>query len=135
MRLTTTVVLAVIFGSVCWQRGMQRSTEQGVRRIAGLQFLAVINMGYNNAFVVLPILAVERGVFYRERAAHYYSSIPYALAQADVEVPFVFVQVSFACLAVCTCSWAQGRKGRGGGSTGSRIHRSGTSESFAPDFI
>lgn len=65
VRLTTTVILAVIFGSVYWQKGMQRSTAQDVNRIAGLQFLAVINLGFNNAFTVLPILSVERGVFYR----------------------------------------------------------------------
>ena len=63
-----------------------------MRRIAALQFLAVINMGFNNAFTVLPILAVERGVFYRERAAFYYNSIVYGLAQGDVELPFLVVQ-------------------------------------------
>ena len=55
VRLTTTVILAVIFGSVFWQKGLDRTTEQGVKRIAALQFLAVFNMGFNNAFTVQPM--------------------------------------------------------------------------------
>ena len=101
VRLTTTVILAVIFGSVFWQKGLDRTTEQGVKRIAALQFLAVFNMGFNNAFTVQPILAVERGVFYRERAAYYYNSVTYALAQGDVEIPFLIVQVSNRISAAC----------------------------------
>ena len=101
VRLTTTVILAVIFGSVFWQKGMERSTTQGVNRIAAMQFLAVINLGFNNAFTVQPILAVERGVFYRERAAYYYNSISYGLAQGDVEIPFLIVQVT----AWAPCTW------------------------------
>lgn len=29
---------------------------------------------------ILPSLFMERSVFYRERAAHYYKAVPYALA-------------------------------------------------------
>ncbi len=69
-----------------------RSTPQDVERTVALQYVAVIMLGFNNAFTILPILAVERGVFYRERAAGYYATLSYALAQGDVEVPFLIVQ-------------------------------------------
>ena len=38
-------------------------------------------MGANNFSTVQPVVAVERTVFYRERAARMYSALPYALAQ------------------------------------------------------
>ncbi|KHN44145.1 Putative pleiotropic drug resistance protein 7 [Glycine soja] len=39
----------------------------------------------NNAFFVQPVVAIERTVFYRERAAGMYSAIPYALAQVSLK--------------------------------------------------
>ena len=71
---------------------MHRETPQGVDRIVALQYVAVIMLGFNNAFTILPVLAVERGVFYRERAAGYYSTLAYGLAQGDVEIPFLLLQ-------------------------------------------
>ena len=69
-----------------------RGSPQGVDRIVALQYVAVIMLGFNNAFTILPVLAVERGVFYRERAAGYYASLAYGLAQGDVEIPFLLLQ-------------------------------------------
>lgn len=44
-------------------------------------YAAVLFVGINNCSTVQPIVAVERTVFYRERAAGMYSALPYALAQ------------------------------------------------------
>ena len=44
----------------------------------------VVFLGVVNQNVVQPLVAVERTVFYRERAAGMYSSLPYALAQVKV---------------------------------------------------
>ena len=44
-------------------------------------FAAVIFIGPQNGYSVQPILAVERPVFYRQRAAGMYSALPYAFAQ------------------------------------------------------
>ncbi|PHU15683.1 Pleiotropic drug resistance protein 3 [Capsicum chinense] len=41
---------------------------------------------------VMPVVAVERTVFYRERAAGMYSAIPFAFGQACIELPYVFAQ-------------------------------------------
>ncbi|KAJ1433886.1 P-loop containing nucleoside triphosphate hydrolase [Sesbania bispinosa] len=39
-----------------------------------------------------PVVAVERTVFYREKAAGMYSALPYAFAQILVELPYIFAQ-------------------------------------------
>lgn len=44
-------------------------------------YAAVIFIGIENAATVQPVVAVERTVFYRERAAGMYSALPYAFAQ------------------------------------------------------
>lgn len=49
--------------------------------IIGAMYAAVLFVGINNCSTVQPIVAIERTVFYRERAAGMYSALPYALAQ------------------------------------------------------
>ena len=44
-------------------------------------FIAVLFIGINNCSTVQPVVAIERTVVYRERAAGMYSAIPYAMAQ------------------------------------------------------
>ena len=47
----------------------------------GSMYAAVLFLGVQNASSVQPVVAVERTVFYRERAAGMYSALPYAFAQ------------------------------------------------------
>lgn len=49
----------------------------------GSMYAAVIFIGIQNSNAVQPVIAVERTVFYRERAAGMYSALPYAFAQAS----------------------------------------------------
>ena len=49
--------------------------------VIGAMYAAVLFVGINNCSTVQPIVAVERTVFYRERAAGMYSALPYAMAQ------------------------------------------------------
>lgn len=49
--------------------------------VIGALYTAVLFLGVNNASTVQPVIAIERTVFYRERAAGMYSAIPYAIAQ------------------------------------------------------
>lgn len=44
-------------------------------------YAAVLFLGLQNATSVQPVVAVERTVFYREKAAGLYSAMPYAYAQ------------------------------------------------------
>ena len=58
----------------------------------GLMYLAVMLIGTKNASSVLPVVAVERTVFYREQAAGMYSPLAYAIAQVS---DFLFTLHSF----------------------------------------
>lgn len=46
-----------------------RSTEQDVLKIIASQYLAALILGFANSATVQPVIAIERPVFYRERAA------------------------------------------------------------------
>lgn len=62
-----------------WPRG----TTTELQTVLGALNSAVLFIGMNNSGTVQPIVAVERTVFYRERAAGMYSPIPYAIAQVS----------------------------------------------------
>jgi len=49
--------------------------------LLGAMYAAVLFLGATNASAVQSIVAIERTVFYRERAAARYSPLPYAFAQ------------------------------------------------------
>ena len=51
--------------------------------VMGALYTAVMFLGGNNSSSVQPVIAIERTVFYRERAAGMYSAIPYAIAQVS----------------------------------------------------
>lgn len=44
-------------------------------------YSAILFIGIQNASSVQPVIAIERVVFYRERAAGMYSAFPYAFGQ------------------------------------------------------
>ncbi|GJU56361.1 plant PDR ABC transporter associated protein [Tanacetum coccineum] len=54
---------------------------QDLLDLSGGLYAVVLFLGAVNINTVQPIVAVERTVFYRERAAGMYSSLPYALSQ------------------------------------------------------
>ncbi|KAK8562189.1 hypothetical protein V6N12_049236 [Hibiscus sabdariffa] len=68
--------------------------------ILGAMFIAAMFLGSNNCQTVQPIVAIERTIFYRERAAGMYSALPYALAQVIIEIPFVLAQSLYYTLIV-----------------------------------
>lgn len=47
-------------------------------------YVSVLFVGFQNVAAVLAVVGVERGVFYRERAAGMYSALPYALGQVHI---------------------------------------------------
>jgi hypothetical protein len=47
-------------------------------------YAAVLFLGATNAAGVQSIIAIERTVFYRERAAGMYSPLPYAFSQVKI---------------------------------------------------
>jgi hypothetical protein len=60
-----------------------RTSSADVLVIVGSMYAAVMFVGCENCITVQPLIAVERTVFYRERAAGMYSAIPYALSQVS----------------------------------------------------
>nr|GEV71750.1 ABC transporter G family member 31 [Tanacetum cinerariifolium] len=92
VRLFFTTICALIVGSVFWDVGSKRDTTQNLMVLMGALYTAVMFLGVNNSSTVQPVIAIERTVFYRERAAGMYSAIPYAIAQGLVEIPYIAVQ-------------------------------------------
>ncbi|KAK8988614.1 hypothetical protein V6N11_029997 [Hibiscus sabdariffa] len=66
VRFLFTTVIALMFGTVFWD---------------------LCSKTIQNSASVQPVVAVERTVFYRERAAGMYSAMPYAIAQVLIEIP------------------------------------------------
>lgn len=58
-----------------------RSNEQDIFNAMGSLYTSVLFLGIQNGVAVQPVVATERTVFYREKAAGMYSAIPYAFAQ------------------------------------------------------
>ena len=69
-----------------------RSTAQDVTSAVGAVNAVTIFLGALYALNVLPVVSVERAVFYRERSSFFYSSWPFSLAQCTIEVPYLIVQ-------------------------------------------
>ncbi|KAL0291437.1 UNVERIFIED_CONTAM: Pleiotropic drug resistance protein 1 [Sesamum radiatum] len=94
VRILYTAFLALMFGSMFWDLGSKRDTEQDLINAMGSMYASVFFLGVQLASSVQPVVAVERTVFYRERAAGLYSAFPYAFGQAVIEVPYCFAQAT-----------------------------------------
>lgn len=92
VRIFFTTVVALMFGSMFWKRGSQTFRPQDLFNAMGSMYSAVLFIGIQNASAVQPVVAVERTVYYRERAGGMYSALPYAFAQVAIEIPHIFVQ-------------------------------------------
>ncbi|XP_016479945.1 ABC transporter G family member 32 isoform X2 [Nicotiana tabacum] len=92
VRFFYTVIISLMFGSICWKFGSKRSTQQDILNAMGSMYAAVLFIGITNASSVQPVVYVERFVSYRERAAGMYSALPFAFAQVTIEFPYVFIQ-------------------------------------------
>ncbi|KAG9459399.1 hypothetical protein H6P81_003907 [Aristolochia fimbriata] len=92
VRLLFTTFIALMFGSIFWDLGSKTEKQQDLFNAMGSMYAAVLFLGVQNASSVQPVVAVERTVFYRERAAGMYSALPYAFGQVAIEIPYVFLQ-------------------------------------------
>ncbi|KAL9227633.1 hypothetical protein vseg_003301 [Gypsophila vaccaria] len=92
VRLLFTIGIAVIFGSMFWDLGKKMNDSQDLFNAMGSMYAACLFLGVENASSIRPVVGVERTVFYREKAAGLYSALPYALAQAFIEIPYILIQ-------------------------------------------
>ncbi|KAA8540358.1 hypothetical protein F0562_024723 [Nyssa sinensis] len=109
VRYFFTLAAALLVGTIFWQVGTKRDTAADLTMIIGAMYSAVLFVGINNCSTVQPIVAIERTVFYREKAAGMYSALPYAIAQVITEIPYVFVQTTYYTLivyAMVSFEWA-----------------------------
>ncbi|KAJ6312250.1 hypothetical protein OIU77_013900 [Salix suchowensis] len=86
------IVSSLLFGIVFWQKGREINNEQDLINILGLMYIAVIFLGINNCSTVIPYVATERTVLYREKFAAMYSPWAYSFAQVTMEIPYVLLQ-------------------------------------------
>lgn len=92
VRFLSTVVIALILGTMFWDLGSKKTKLQDLLNSLGSLYAAILFLGLQNTTGVLPVVAIERTVFYRERAAGMYSALPYALAHVIVELPYILSQ-------------------------------------------
>ncbi|KAK7245301.1 hypothetical protein RIF29_40140 [Crotalaria pallida] len=74
-------------GSDCPRTSMMKpgsDKQQDLFDAMGSMYAAVLLIGVRNSSSVQPVVATERTVFYREKAAGMYSALPYAFAQASI---------------------------------------------------
>ncbi|KAE8711247.1 Pleiotropic drug resistance protein 3 [Hibiscus syriacus] len=92
VRFLFTTFTGLMFGTIFWDLGSKRTREQDVLNSMGSMYAAVLFIGFQNCASVQPVVAVERTVFYRERAAGMYSALPYAFGQVVIELPYILIQ-------------------------------------------
>ncbi|CAI9091307.1 OLC1v1026298C5 [Oldenlandia corymbosa var. corymbosa] len=92
IRFFMTVLIGIIFGVIFWKKGNKMSKQQDLTNLLGAMYAAVMFLGGTSTSAVQSVVAVERTVFYREKAAGMYSALPYAFAQVAIETIYIGIQ-------------------------------------------
>ncbi|XP_027179658.1 pleiotropic drug resistance protein 2-like [Coffea eugenioides] len=112
IRFFMTVVFGLIFGVIFWDKGNVIFKQQDLINLLGAIYAAVLFLGATNASAVQSVVAIERTVFYRERAAGMYSELPYAFAQVAIETIYVAIQTLIYTLLLYSMigfQWTSGK--------------------------
>ncbi|KAG6761775.1 hypothetical protein POTOM_035008 [Populus tomentosa] len=91
-RFVVAIIIGILFGVVFWNRGDRIYKRNDLINLLGATYAAVLFLGATNASAVQSVIATERTVFYRERAAGMYSELPYAFAHVAIEIIYVSIQ-------------------------------------------
>ncbi|XP_074276933.1 ABC transporter G family member 39-like isoform X2 [Silene latifolia] len=91
VRFFMMTAMGILLGVMFWNKGSQVVNEQGLMNFIGVMFSAILFLGGSNALNVQTVVASERTVFYRERAAGMYSALPFALAQLVIEMIYLAI--------------------------------------------
>ncbi|XP_065867144.1 pleiotropic drug resistance protein 2-like isoform X1 [Euphorbia lathyris] len=92
IRFFMTISIGIMYGVIFWDKGKQYQKQQDLANLLGAAFGALLFLGAINAIAVTSVVAIERTVFFRERAAGMYSELPYAFAQVAIETIYDLVQ-------------------------------------------
>ncbi|XP_069147551.1 pleiotropic drug resistance protein 2 [Solanum lycopersicum] len=112
IRFAMTAMIGVIFGIIFWNKGNQLSKQQDLLNIVGAIYAAVMFLGGTNTSTVQSVVAIERTVFYREKAAGMFSALPYAFAQVVIETIYIAIQTFIYSLILFTMigfQWTVGK--------------------------
>ncbi|KAL0005408.1 hypothetical protein SO802_012969 [Lithocarpus litseifolius] len=93
-----TIVIAALFGLIFWNKGQKTTKQQDLMNLLGAMYAAVLFLGALNASAVQSVVAIERTVFYCERAVGMYSALPYAFSQVT-QMQFVAIYNAIQTLA------------------------------------
>ncbi|XP_072063402.1 pleiotropic drug resistance protein 3 isoform X2 [Arachis hypogaea] len=86
------VELGVDFAQIYRESTLYKDNQQDLFNVFSSMFIAVFIFGINNCSSVLPLVATERTVLYREKFAGMYSPWAYSFAQVIIEVPYLLTQ-------------------------------------------
>ena len=87
-RLIIGSVVAFLFGSVYWQYEPEDFAQ--ANSSVAVIYIATLFMGFICTMSILPVMEVERAVFYRERAANMYLARIYGIGVGIAEIPYIF---------------------------------------------
>ncbi|XBI35443.1 hypothetical protein VPH35_121123 [Triticum aestivum] len=91
-RFLNTFAISIMFGVVFWQIGSTIKVEQDVFNILGIGYGSALFLGSMNCNSLQPVVAMERVVFYREKASGMYSSMAFVIGQVAAEIPYIVIQ-------------------------------------------
>ncbi|XP_021748020.1 ABC transporter G family member 34-like isoform X1 [Chenopodium quinoa] len=91
-RFAMTIFIGLVFGVLFWNQGGKISKEQDLMNLLGAMYSAVLFLGGTNTSAVQAVVATERTIFYREKAARMYSALPYTFAQVAIEAIYNVIQ-------------------------------------------
>lgn len=88
-RIGILTVLYILFGVIYLD--LDTSDEAGVQSMVACVFMTTIFTGIICMNSVMPVRVRERAVAFRERSSFMYDAVPFSLAQALIEVPWLIV--------------------------------------------
>ncbi|XP_078447762.1 pleiotropic drug resistance protein 2-like [Wolffia australiana] len=98
MRFFTTIVLGLLFGTLFWNKGQEPKTHLEIFNILASVYCSTFFLGFTIGATVQPVVAIERSVLYRERAAGMYSASAFVMGQVAVETIYIATQTVLYCL-------------------------------------
>ncbi|KAK9815219.1 hypothetical protein WJX72_000157 [[Myrmecia] bisecta] len=103
IRLLITIILGFVLGTLYWRLGNKVDSPAGVQNVSGAINGVTIFLGALYSFNVMPVVSIERTVFYREQGSYMYASFPFAMAQSSVELPYLVVNTLIYSAIVYWC--------------------------------
>nr|CAD1816846.1 unnamed protein product [Ananas comosus var. bracteatus] len=90
VRITFVLVSSIVFAVLFQNHANNINNQQDLFNILGYMYAGTIFTGINCCSSVIPFIAIERTVVYRENFAGMYSPWAYSFAQVVIEFPYVF---------------------------------------------